>query len=153
MQATSFKTWEAGNCTHASMTLPSILAHLWCTIKTMKLTRWYTRACLCFDYKRSDIFCLAVQIRRENVDDVRYMPMMHGVQKITMSGDAKQNAWGEHYETHLISYKLAYSNHHKFGEEGHLNDVIGNETGPSGKVVDTIRAAGDTGDTVIYNLT
>ena len=42
------------------------------------------RAYLCLDYKTSDISYLTEQIRRENVNDVSDMSMMHGVRKITM---------------------------------------------------------------------
>ena len=60
------------------------------------------RAYLCLDYKTSDISYLTEQIRRENVNDVSDMSMMHGVRKITMCGRQSKNAWTKHYERLLI---------------------------------------------------
>ena len=50
------------------------------------------------EHKLSDIFRLANQMRKENVDVVGDMPVKNEVGEMSMSEEAKQNAWAEHYE-------------------------------------------------------
>ena len=50
------------------------------------------------DYKLSDIFRLANQMRKDNVDVVGDKPVKNDTGKMSMSKEAKQNAWAEHYE-------------------------------------------------------
>ena len=50
------------------------------------------------DHKSSDIFRLANQMRRENVDVIGDKPVKNDTGEMSMSEEAKQNAWAEHYE-------------------------------------------------------
>ena len=50
------------------------------------------------DHKSSDIFRLANQMRKENVDVVGDKPMKNDPGEMSMSEEAKQNACAEHYE-------------------------------------------------------
>ena len=50
------------------------------------------------DQKSSDIFGLANQMRKENVDVVGDKPRKNDAGEMSMSEEAKQNAWAEHYE-------------------------------------------------------
>ena len=47
--------------------------------------------------KSSDIFRLTNQMRKENVD-VGDKPVKNDAGEMSMSGEAKQNSWAEHYE-------------------------------------------------------
>ena len=49
------------------------------------------------EHKSSDIFRLANQMRKENVD-VGDKPLNNDAVEMSMSEEAKQNAWAEHYE-------------------------------------------------------
>ena len=49
-------------------------------------------------HKSSDIFRLANQMRKENVDVVGDKPVKNDTGEMSMSEEAKQNAWAEHYE-------------------------------------------------------
>ena len=49
----------------------------------------------CIDHKSSDIFCLANQMRKENVDVVGDKPVRNDAGEMSMSEEAKQNAWAE----------------------------------------------------------
>ena len=48
------------------------------------------------DHKSSDIFRIANQIGKENVDVVGNKPVKNGTGKMSMREEAKQNAWAEH---------------------------------------------------------
>ena len=50
------------------------------------------------DHKLSDIFLLAYQMRKENVNVVGDKPVKNDTEEMSMSEEAKQNAWAEHYE-------------------------------------------------------
>ena len=50
------------------------------------------------DHKSSDIFRLANQMRKENVDVVDDKPVKNDTGEMSMSEKAKKNAWAEHYE-------------------------------------------------------
>ena len=50
------------------------------------------------DHKSSDIFRLANQMRKENVDVVGDNPVKNDAGEMSMSEEAKQNARAEHYE-------------------------------------------------------
>ena len=50
------------------------------------------------DHKSSDIFRLANQIRKENVDVIGDKPVKNDSGEMSLSEEAKQNAWAEHYE-------------------------------------------------------
>ena len=50
------------------------------------------------DHKLSDIFRLANQMRKENVDVEGDKPVKNDAREMSMSEEAKQNAGAEHYE-------------------------------------------------------
>ena len=50
------------------------------------------------DHKSSDIFRLVNQMRKENVDVIGDKPVKNDAGEMSMSEEAKQNAWAEHYE-------------------------------------------------------
>ena len=63
------------------ITLPSTSSDMWC-----------------IDHKSSDIFHLTNQMRKENVDVVGDKAVKNDTGEMSMSEEAKQNAWVEHYE-------------------------------------------------------
>ena len=112
------------------------------------------------DHKLSDIFRLANQMRKENVDVVGDKPVKNDTEKMSMSKKAKQNAWAERYER-LLKGKF-YWDPDRLSNEPLLegppipitNDMVkkaiskmksGKAAAPSGIVVEMIKAAGDTG--------
>ena len=48
------------------------------------------------DHKSSDIFRLTNRMRKENVDAVGDKPVKNDAGEMSMSEEAKQNAWAEH---------------------------------------------------------
>ena len=119
------------------------------------------------DHKSSDIFHLANQMRKENVDVVGDKPVKNDTGEMSMSEEAKQNAWAEHYER-LLNVEFDWDPDHLSNEpplEGPpipiTIDMVmkaiskmksGKAAGPSGIVVELIKAAGDTGATMIRDL-
>ena len=116
------------------------------------------------DHKSSDFFSLANQMRKENVDVVGDKPVKNDTGEMSMSEEAKQNAWAEHYER-LLNIELDWDPDHLSNEpplEGPpipiTIDMVkkaiskmksGKAAGPSGIVVEMIKAAGDTGATMM----
>ena len=113
------------------------------------------------DHKSSDIFRLANQMRKETVD-VGDKPVKNDTGEMLMSEEAKQSAWAEHYER-LLNVEFDWDPDHLSNEpplEGPpipiTIDMVkmksGKAAGPSGIVVEMIKAAGDTGATMIRDL-
>ena len=116
------------------------------------------------DHKSSDIFRLANQMRKENVDVVCDKPVKNDAWEMSMSKKAKQNAWAEHYER-LLKVEFDWDPDHLSNEsplEGPpipmTIDMVkkaiskmksGKAAAPSSIVVEMIKAAGDTGATII----
>ena len=82
------------------------------------------------DPKFSEVYRLANQFRRENVDVVGDKPVKNDAGDMSMSEDSKQKAWLEHYQRLLnvefdwdpdhLSYQppvdgLAHPDHHRYG--------------------------------------
>ena len=119
------------------------------------------------DHKSSDIFRLANQMRKENVDVVSNKPVKNDTGEMSMSEEAKQNVWAEHYER-LLNVEFDWDPDHLSNEptlEGPpipiTIDMVkkaiskmksGKAAGPSGIVVEMIKAAGDTGAIMIQDL-
>ena len=119
------------------------------------------------DHKLSDIIRLANQMRKDNVDVVGDKPVKNDTGEMSMSEEAKQNAWAEHYER-LLNVEFDRDPDHLSNEpllEGPpiliTIDMVkkaiskmksGKAAGPSGIVVEMIKAAGDTGATMIRDL-
>ena len=106
-------------------------------------------------------------MRKENVDVVGDKPVKNDTGEMSMSEEAKQNAWAEHYER-LLNVEFDWDPDHLSNEpplEGPpipiTIDMVkkaiskmksGKAAGPSGIVVEMIKAAGDTGATMIRDL-
>ena len=106
-------------------------------------------------------------MRKENVDVVGNKPVKNNTGEMSMSEEAKQNAWAEHYER-LLNVEFDWDPDHLSNEpplEGPpipiTIDMVkkaiskmksGKAAGPSGIVVEMIKAAGDTGATMIRDL-
>ena len=106
-------------------------------------------------------------MRKENVDVVGDKPVKNDAGEMSMSEEAKQNAWAEHYER-LLRVEFDWDPDHLSNEpplEGPPISITidmvkkaiskmksGKATGPSGIVVEMIKAAGDTGATMISDL-
>ena len=119
------------------------------------------------DHKSSDIFRLANQMRKENVDVVGDKPVKNDTGEMSMSEEAKQNAWAEHYER-LLNVEFDWDPDHLSNEPSLEGlpipitiDMVkkaiskmksGKAAGPSSIVVEMIKAAGDTGATMIRDL-
>ena len=118
-------------------------------------------------HKSSDIFSLANQIRKDNVDVVGDKPVKNDAGKMSMSEEATQTAWAEHYER-LLNDEFDWDPDHlsrKPPLEGLpipiTIDMVkkaiskmksGKAAGPSGIVVKIIKAAGDTGASMTSDL-
>ena len=119
------------------------------------------------DHKFSDIFPPTNQMRKENVDAVGDKPVKNDAREMSMSKEAKQNAWAEHYER-LLSVEFEWDSDHLSNEpqlEGPpipiTIDMVekaiskmksGKAAGSSSIVVEIIKAAGDTGATMLCDL-
>ena len=119
------------------------------------------------DHKSPDIFRLANQIRKDNVDVVGDKPVKNNAGKMSMSEEATQTAWAEHYER-LLNVEFDWDPDHLSREpplEGLTIPITidmvkkaiskmksGKAACPSGIVVEMIKAAGDTGASMIRDL-
>ena len=106
-------------------------------------------------------------MRKENIDVVGDKPVKNDAGKMSMSEEAKQNAWAEDYER-LLNVEFEWDPDHLSNEpllEGLpipiAIDMVkkavskmksGKAAGPSGIVMEMIKAAGDTGATMIRDL-
>ena len=119
------------------------------------------------DPKSSEVYPLANQFRRENTDVVGDKPMKNDAGEMSMSEDSKQKAWLEHYQR-LLNVEFDWDPDHLSYQppmEGPpipiTTDMVkkaisqmkaGKAPGPSGIVVEMIRAAGDMGASMIRDL-
>ena len=119
------------------------------------------------DPKSSELYCLANQFKKENADVVGDKPVKNDAGKMSMSDDSKQKAWLEHYQR-LLNAEFDWDPNHLSDEspvEGPPIPItidmvkkaisqmkVGKAPGPSGIVVEMIRAAGDTGASMIPDL-
>ena len=119
------------------------------------------------DPKSSELYRLANQLRKENADVVGDKPVKNDAGEMSMSDDSKQKARLEHFQRFLIAEFDWYPNH--LSDESPVEgppipitiDMIkkaisqmkaGKAPGPSGIVVEMIRAAGDMGASMIRDL-
>ena len=119
------------------------------------------------DPKSSELYRLANQFRKENADVVGDKPVKKDAGEMSMSDDSKQKAWLEHYHG-LLNAEFDWDPSHLSDEspvEGPpipiTIDMVkkafsqmkaGKAPGPSGIVVEMIRAAGDMGASMIRDL-
>ena len=160
----AFKARKAGKCTRASYNTAKRISRRVVHHARQEADKVVHAG---IDHKLSDIFCLTNQMRKENVDVVGDKPVKDDAGEMSMSEEAKQNAWAEHYER-LLNVELDWDPDHLSNQpplEGPpipitidmVNKAIskmksGNAAGPSGIVVEMIKAAGDTGATMIRDL-
>ena len=158
------KHGRLGNAHEHNITLPSASPDVWCTMQATKTDKVVYDGT---EHKSSDIFRLANKMRKENVDVVGDKPVKNDAGEMSMSEEAKQNAWAEHYER-LLNIEFDWDPDHLSNEpplEGPpipiTIDMVkkaismmksGKAAGPSGIVVEMIKAAGDTGATMIRDL-
>ena len=119
------------------------------------------------DPKSSELYRLANQLRKENANVVGDKPMKNDAGEMSMSDDSKQKAWLEHYQR-LLNAEFDWDPNH-LSEESPVEgppipitiDMVkkaipqmkaGKTPGPSGIVVEMIRAAGDMGASMIRDL-
>ena len=68
------------------------------------------------DHKLSDIFRLANQMRKMKVDVVGDKPVKNDAREMSMSEEAKQNAWAEHYKR-LLNVEFDWDPDHLSNEQ------------------------------------
>ena len=119
------------------------------------------------DPKSSEIYRIASQMRRENTDVVGDKPVRNDAGELTLNDESKQKAWLEHFER-LLNVEFDWDPAHLSAEppvEGPpipiTTDMVkkainkmksGKAAGPSGIVVEMIRAAGDVGAEMVRDL-
>ena len=119
------------------------------------------------DHKSPEVFRLANQMRRENADVMGDKPVKNDAGEMSMSDESKQKAWLEHYER-LLNVEFDWDPDHLSDEppvEGPSNPITismvkkaisqmksGKAAGPSGIVVEMVKAAGDTAASMILDL-
>ena len=119
------------------------------------------------DPKSSEVYRLANQFRRENTDIVGDKPVKNDAGEMSMSEDSKQKAWLEHYQR-LLNVEFDWDPDHlshqspvegppipitiDMVKKAILQMKAGKAPGPSGIVVEMIRAAGDMGASMIRDL-
>ena len=93
----AFKAWKAGKCTQASYNTAKRISRRVVHHACHEADKVVYEG---IDHKSSDIFHLAKQMRKENVDVVGDKPLKSDAGEMSMSEDAKQNAiaWVEHCE-------------------------------------------------------
>ena len=160
----AFKAWKTGKGTRASYHAAKRIArravhhaHQEADKEVYKNT----------DPKSSELYRLANQFRKENDDVVGDIPVKNDAGEMSMSDDSKQKAWLEHYQR-LLNAEFDWDPNHLSDEspvEGPpipiTIDMVkkaisqmkaGKAPGPSGIVVEMIRAAGDMGASMIRDL-
>ena len=112
-------------------------------------------------------YCLANQFRKENADVVGDKPVKNDAGEMSMSDDSKQKAWLEHCQR-LLNAEFDWDPNY-LSDESPVDgppipitiDMVkkaisqmkaGKALGPSGIVVEMIRAAGDMGASMIRDL-
>ena len=119
------------------------------------------------DPRSSDVYRLANQMRRVNADVVGDKPVRNDAGEMSVDQEAKEKAWLEHYER-LLNVEFDWDPNHLSDEppvEGPpvpiTVDMVkkaiskmksGKAAGPSGIVVEMIKAAGDSGASLICDL-
>ena len=160
----AFKAWKAGKCTRGSYSTAKCISRRVVHHARHEADKVVYEG---IDHKLSDIFSLANHLRKENVDVVGDKPVKNDSGEMSMSEEAKQNAWAEHYER-LLNIEFDWDPDH-LSKEPSLEappilitiDMVkntiskmksGKAAGPSGIVLEMIKAAGHTGATMICDL-
>ena len=156
----AFKAWKAGKGTRASYHAARRAVH---HARQEADKEVYKN----IDPTSSELYRLANQFRKENADIVGDKPVKNDAGEMSMSDDSKQKAWLEHYQR-LLNAEFDWDPNHLSDEspvEGPpipiTIDMVksaisqmkaGKAPGPSGIVVEMIRAAGDMGASMIRDL-
>ena len=116
------------------------------------------------DSKSSEVYRLANQFRRENADVVSDKPLKNDAGDMSVSEDAKQKAWLEHYQRLLVDWDPDHLSYQQPLEGLPIPVTIdmvkkaisqmkaGKAPGPSGIVVEMVQAADDMGASMIHDL-
>ena len=160
---TSFKAWKAGKVTRASYDAAKQNARHAVHHARQKADK---EVCENIDPKSSEVYHLANQFRRENTDVVGDKLVKNDAGEMSMSEDSKQKAWLEHYQR-LLNVEFDWDPDHLSFQppvEGPPIPItihmvrkaisqmkVGKALGPSGIVVEMMRAAGDMGASMIYD--
>ena len=161
---TAFKAWKAGKGTRASYDAAKQNArHAVHHARQEADKKVYKN----IDPKSSEVYCLANQFRREDTNVVGDKPVKNDAGEMSMSQDSKQKAWLEHYQRLLnvefdwdpdyLSYLPPVEGPPIPITTDMVKKVIsqmkaGKAPGPSGIVMEMIRAPGDMGASMIRDL-
>ena len=135
-----------------------------CIMLTKKLTRRSTRPKVFRPKVESEEYRLANQFRKEIVGD---KPVKNNAGEMSMNDDSKRKAWLEHYQS-LLNAEFDWNPNH-LSDESQVEgppipitiDMVkkaisqmkaGKASGPSGIMVEMIRAVGDMGASMICDL-
>ena len=160
----AFKAWKTGKGTRASYYAAKRIARRAVHHARHEADKEVYKN---IDPKSSELYRLANQFRKENADVVGDKPVKNDAGEMSMSDDSKQKAWLEHYQR-LLNAGFDWDPNHLSDEspvEGPpipiTIDMVkkaisqmkaGKAPGPSGIVVEMIRAAGDMGASMIRDL-
>ena len=161
---TAFKAWKAGKGTRASYDAAKCNArHAVHYARQEADKKVYEN----IDPKSSEFYRHANQFRRENTDVVGDKPVKNDAGEMSVREDSKQKAWLKHYQR-LLNVEFDWDPDHLSYQppvEGPpipiTIDMVkkaisqvkaGKAPGPSGIVVEMIRAAGDMGAAMIRDL-
>ena len=160
----AFKVWKTGKGTRASYHAAKRIARRAVHHARQEADKEVYKN---IDPKSSELYHLANQFRKENVDVVGDKPVKNDAGEMSMSDDSKQKAWLEHYQR-LLNAEFDWDPNHLSDEspvEGPLIPITidmvkkaisqmkaGKAPGPSGIEVEMIRAAGDMGASMIRDL-
>ena len=160
----AFKTWKAGKCTRASYDAAKRNARHAVHHAHQEVNKKFYEN---IDPKSSEVYGLANQIRRETTYVVGDKTVKNDAGEMLMSKDSKQKAWLEHYQR-LLNVEFDWDPDHLSYQppmEGPTFPITvdmvkkaispmkgGKAPGPSGIVVEMIRAAGDMGASMIRDL-
>ena len=160
----AFKAWKTGKGTRASYYAAKRIARCAVHHARQKANKEVYKN---IDPKSSELYRLANQFRKENADVVGDKSVKNDAGEMSMSDDSKQKAWLEHYQR-LLNAEFDWDPNHLSDEspvEGPplpiTIDMVkkaisqmkaGKAPGPSGLVVEMIRAEGDMGASMIRDL-
>ena len=160
----AFKAWKSGKGTRASYYVAKRIARRAVHHARQEADKEVYKN---IDPKSSELYRLANQLRKENAYVVGDKPVKNDAGEMSMSDDSKQKAWLEHYQR-LLNAEFDWDPNHLSDEspvEGPpipiTIDMVkkaisqmkaGKAPGPSGIVVEMIRAAGDMGASMIRDL-
>ena len=108
-----FKAWKACKCTQASYNTAKRISRRVVHYARQEADKVVYDG---IEHKSSDIFRLANQMRKENLDVVGDRPVKNDAREVSMSEKAKQNARAEHYEM-LLNVEFDWDPDHLSNEQ------------------------------------